>query len=90
MSVLELGHLSRWSEIRRKNKLVDETSREAQYPNLVTLEDVRKEIRDKSLAGLYRAGSKRSQRSRRSKLNQGSEEPELDVEVDLGKRNKSA
>lgn len=47
MSILELGHLSRWSEIRRKNRLVDEMSREASHANLATLEDVRKEIKDK-------------------------------------------
>jgi hypothetical protein len=86
MSILELGHLSRWSEIRRKNRLVDEMSREARHPNLATLEDVRKEIRDKSLGNLHRGGSLRSHRS---KLSQGSEEPETDAEIDLGERSKS-
>jgi hypothetical protein len=55
MSILELGHLSRWSEIRRKNRLVDEMSPEARHPNLAILEDVRKEIRDKNSGSLHRA-----------------------------------
>lgn len=79
MSILELGHLSRWSEIRRKNRLVDEMSREARHPNLATLEDVRKEIRDKNLGSLRRGESRTSQRSRQSKLSQGNEEPEPDT-----------
>lgn len=72
MSMLELGAMSRWSEIRRKNRLVDESSYEARHPNLATLEDVRKEIRDKNLGSLRK---NESRRSRRSHLSQGSEEP---------------
>jgi hypothetical protein len=66
MSVLELGHLSRWSEIRRKNRLVNEMSPEARHPNLAILEDVRKEIRDKYLGSLHRGLSRRRQRSKLS------------------------
>ena len=90
MSILELGHLSRWSEIRRKNKLINEMSYEARHPNLATLEDVRKEIRDKNLGSLHRGGSRRSQRSRRSQLSQGSEEPEAHAGGGLGERSKSS
>jgi hypothetical protein len=89
MSILELGHLSRWSEIRRKNKLINEMSYEARHPNLATLEDVRKEIRDKNLGSLHRGGSRRSHRSRRSQLSQGSEEPEAHAGGGLGERSKS-
>ncbi len=89
MSILELGNLSRWSEIRRKNKLVNEMSREARHPNLAMLEDVRKEIRGKNLGSLRRGESRMSQRSR-SQLSQGSEEPEPYAEVDLGDRSKLA
>jgi hypothetical protein len=71
MSILELGHLSRWSEIRRKNKLVDETGYEGRHPNMAILRDIRKEIREKNLGSLRRNGSKRS---RMSQLSQGSEE----------------
>jgi len=60
MSILELGHLSRWSEIRRKNKLINEMSYKARHPNLATLEDVRKEIKDKNLGSLRRGGSRTS------------------------------
>lgn len=41
MSVLELGGLSRWSEIRKKNRLIDEGSLEANHPNLATIGSVR-------------------------------------------------
>ncbi|RDW83002.1 hypothetical protein BP5796_04493 [Coleophoma crateriformis] len=41
MSVLELGGLSRWSEIRKKNRLIDETSLEANHPNLAAIGSVR-------------------------------------------------
>jgi hypothetical protein len=94
MSVLELGHLSRWSEIRRKNKLINAMSYEARHPNLATLKDVGKEIIDRNLGGLHRRGSCRSQQSRRSQLSQGSKEPGDGSEVDeggvVGERSKSA
>lgn len=73
MSILELGHMSRWSEIRRKNRLIDESTYEARHPNLATLDDVRREIRDKNLGALTRGGSRRS---KRSQLSQGSEDAE--------------
>ncbi|KAL3422960.1 hypothetical protein PVAG01_04707 [Phlyctema vagabunda] len=41
MSVLELGGMSRWSEIRKKNRLIDEQSLEAKHPNLAVLDVVR-------------------------------------------------
>lgn len=41
MSILESGSLSRWSEIRRKNRLIDERSLEAKHPNLAMLGSVR-------------------------------------------------
>ena len=39
VNILEMGTLTRWEEIRRKNRLVDEDSLEALHPNLVMIED---------------------------------------------------
>ncbi|PQE17690.1 Major facilitator superfamily transporter protein [Rutstroemia sp. NJR-2017a BVV2] len=47
MSVLELGAMTRWSEIRKKNKLIDETSLEARHPNLNTLGQVELKLKEK-------------------------------------------
>ena len=58
-----IGNLSRWSEIRRKNRLVDEMSYEAQHLNLATLDDMRKEIIEIKLVALRRNGSRRGGRS---------------------------
>lgn len=46
MSVLELGSLSRWSEIRKKNRLIDTGGYEAAHPNLAVLETARDRIHD--------------------------------------------
>jgi serine/arginine repetitive matrix protein 2 len=40
VNILEMGSLTRWEEIRRKNRLVDANSLEALHPNLVVIEDV--------------------------------------------------
>jgi hypothetical protein len=53
-------------------------SYEARHPNLAALEDVRKEISDKSLGSLRRGGRRTSQKSGQSKLSQGSAEPGSD------------
>lgn len=37
MSILELGAIIRWSQIRRRNKLVDELSLEGRHPNLAPM-----------------------------------------------------
>lgn len=47
MSVLELGSMTRWSEIRKKNRLVDEQSLEARHANLNTLVQVDKKLKEK-------------------------------------------
>lgn len=68
MNVLELGNLSRYSEIRKKNRLVDEHGPAAKHPNLATLESVQHRIKEKrfEVAGhvrrsLSREGSRSSQ-----------------------------
>jgi hypothetical protein len=73
MCLLEMGGLTRWSEIRRKNRLVDEQSLEAKHPNLVALEDAREKLREAEQRvihnvrrSLSRASSRGSRGSRRS------------------------
>lgn len=46
MSILELGGLSRWSEIRRRNKLIDEKGLEGRHPNLAVLGSVGGRMRE--------------------------------------------
>jgi uncharacterized membrane protein len=46
MNMLELGHLSRWSEIRKKNRLVDEMGPEGRHPNRVALGDAKARLAD--------------------------------------------
>jgi hypothetical protein len=87
MSILELGHLSRWSEIRRKNRLVDAMSYEARHPNLATLEDVKQEIRNKNLGSLRRTmGRSGSQRSNLSRGSGSGDVEESAEDGDLGRR----
>lgn len=73
MCILEMGSMSRWSEIRKKNHLVDQNSLEAKHPNLAVMHDVEDRIKAKeqellasarnSLRSLSRKGSRRSLRS---------------------------
>ncbi|KAF4636191.1 hypothetical protein G7Y89_g1885 [Cudoniella acicularis] len=46
MSVLEMGALTRWSEIRQKNHLVNQISLEAKRPDLTVTEDVKEKIKE--------------------------------------------
>lgn len=64
MSILELGSMTRWSEIRRRNRLIDEHSLEDRHPNLAALGSAREEIEGR-VAGHFesfrgRAGVKKS------------------------------
>jgi hypothetical protein len=54
MSILELGHLSRWSEIRRRNRLIDCGAYEARHPNLAVVESVKERMREGNLGSLRR------------------------------------
>jgi hypothetical protein len=65
MSILELGHLTRWSEIRRKNRLIDEASYEAHHPNLAALDSVRRKLESK---GSVRSGTKSTKKRNRPVL----------------------
>ncbi|KAJ9141617.1 Polyamine transport protein [Coniochaeta hoffmannii] len=68
VNVLELGHLSRWTEIRKKNRLIDESN----HLNRAALESARNAVVEEAqeigakAAGLVRSVSSRSlQRSNR-------------------------
>ncbi|TVY41156.1 hypothetical protein LOCC1_G004489, partial [Lachnellula occidentalis] len=70
MCLLEMGGLSRWSEIRQKNRLVDEQSLEARHPNLLALETARDrlketntQVRQNVRRNLSRGNSRESRRS---------------------------
>ena len=45
MCILEMGGMTRWSEIRRKNHLVDRDTLEAKHPNLAVIKDVENRIK---------------------------------------------
>jgi hypothetical protein len=78
MCILELGAMTRWSEIRRKNHLVDQNTLEAKHPNLAVIRDVEDRIKaaeeeiihhvrtSLSRHTLSRNNSRRSKRSYRS------------------------
>lgn len=72
MSVLELGHLTRWSEIRKKNKLIDEGSYEGRHPNKAVLESVRHLLREHS-------GSIRGRRTKKRQSQENSELEEVEM-----------
>lgn len=69
MCVLELGSMSRFSEIRKKNKLIDQMSLEAKYPNrnaIDSLEHRIKEMEKEFIHNFRRSVSITSRDSRRS------------------------
>jgi len=81
MCLLEMGGLTRWSEIRRKNRLVDEQSLEAKHPNLVALEDARDKLKEAEhrvrhniRRSLSRGSSRGSRASRKSDHEMGQPE----------------
>lgn len=47
MCILELGSLTRWTEIRNKNHLVDQNSLEAEHPNIAAIRHLEKRIKRK-------------------------------------------
>ncbi|KAH7351199.1 hypothetical protein BKA65DRAFT_396391 [Rhexocercosporidium sp. MPI-PUGE-AT-0058] len=78
MCLLELGSLSRFSEIRLKNKLVDEQSLEAKHPNQAAMNELKNKIHEKEMEvvnhvrrSLSRHSSRGSRRSRSDGPEQG-------------------
>ncbi len=47
VSLLEMGAMSRWSEIRKKNRLIDEGALEGRHPNLAAMGSVKGRLREK-------------------------------------------
>jgi len=71
MCLLELGSMSRFSEIRRKNLLVDEKSLEAKHPNRAAFEAFEHKIKEKELEVVHHVRRSLSRgSSRRSKMGQ--------------------
>ncbi|RKF75505.1 hypothetical protein GcC1_078008 [Golovinomyces cichoracearum] len=69
MCILEFGSLSRFSEIRMKNKLIDEMSLEARHPNRNAMNSLERRIKEKEaeiLRNLRRSISRSSRGNRRS------------------------
>lgn len=73
MNLLELGAMSRYSEIRMKNKLVDENSLEARHPNRAAMQSFENRIKEKEQEivinvrrSLSRHSSRGSRQSRQS------------------------
>jgi len=79
MCILEMGGMTRWSEIRRKNLLVDQNTLEAKHPNLAVIRDVEDRIKaaeEEMLHHVRRSLSLSRNSSRRSKRSNPSyEEP---------------
>ncbi|KAH8599435.1 major facilitator superfamily domain-containing protein [Bisporella sp. PMI_857] len=71
MNILELGSMSRFSEIRRKNHLVDSNTLEAKHPNLAMIRDIEERLREEVGSvknALSPTGSRQSRKSKRSIL----------------------
>lgn len=78
MCLLELGSMSRFSDIRIKNKLVDEKSLEAKHPNQAAIEGLgrkMKETEERMFAHVRDSLSRHS--SRNSKRSDGPEQGDL-------------
>jgi MFS family permease len=81
MCLLELGSMSRFSEIRKKNELVDETSLEAKHPNLAAIEAFENKIKEKELEVIHQL---RRSISRGSSRGSKRENPQLDAVPEQG------
>jgi hypothetical protein len=86
MCVLEMGSMTRWTEIRNKNHLVDKDSLEAQHPNLAAMRNLEEKIRRKeseiaeSIRKMSREDGRRGRRSQQAQM----ESYEIDEGGDLG------
>jgi hypothetical protein len=84
MNIFELGAMSRWQEIRKKNELIDEGShlnRTALDHGFEALDDQLSDFRQ-GAQGLLRIGSTRSRGSRRLRRTADSSDQSQDVEMD--------
>lgn len=79
MSILELGSLSRWSEIRRKNRLIDTEGVEAKHPNLAVLESAKAKLKEVNMGvveTIRDKGKLREDDSERSAMSDSSAGPQ--------------
>lgn len=80
MCLLELGGMSRFSEIRKKNKLVDENSLEANHPNRAAFLSFERKIKEKEeeiVHHVRRSLSRHSSRGSRGSDRPGPEQGDL-------------
>lgn len=85
MCILELGSMSRFSEIRRKNRLIDEQSLEARHPNHQMMMDVKQKIKEKEEEVLHHVRTSLSRHSsRRSLFSNESQGQGMAEQADLG------
>jgi len=77
MCLLELGGLSRFSEIRIKNRLVDSNSLEAKHPNRAAFENFEKHIKQEEDILLFHGHRIPSRHSSRDSISDGPEQGPL-------------
>ncbi|OWO98182.1 hypothetical protein B2J93_4123 [Marssonina coronariae] len=87
MCLLELGSMSRFSEIRIKNKLVDEQSLEAKHPNQAAMNNLGQKIHDKEMEVVNHVRRSLSRHSSRgSRRSDGPEQGDLGGHREMLKR----
>ncbi|PBP25532.1 hypothetical protein BUE80_DR003552 [Diplocarpon rosae] len=90
MCLLELGSMSRFSEIRIKNKLVDEQSLEAKHPNQAAMNILGQKIHDKEMEVVNHVRRSLSRHSSRgSRRSDGPEQGDLGGHREMLKRGSS-
>ncbi|PFH56273.1 hypothetical protein XA68_16787 [Ophiocordyceps unilateralis] len=88
MNILELGGLTRWQEIRKKNKLIDANAhlnRAAWDQGLEALDDQLSDLQ-RDARDLFQGSGGRGKRSRRDGSGTADESVEMDEPVDRGRR----
>jgi hypothetical protein len=84
MCLLELGSMSRFSEIRKKNRLVDEKSLEAKHTNRAAMEAFENKIREKELEVIHHVRPSISRGSSRDSRRENSQVDAVPEQGDLG------
>ncbi|KAI0017039.1 hypothetical protein F4780DRAFT_772537 [Xylariomycetidae sp. FL0641] len=81
MNVLELGSLTRWTEIRKKNRLVDASDHLNRQAVGLARDEIVGEMQHgaEHIGSLVRKVSKRSQRSKRSQNSSENERPRIEL-----------
>ena len=85
MNLLELGSLSRWQEIRRKNRLIDQgahLNRDAVEQGLEALDDQMSDLQRDAKQFLHMGGARKTDRRHPRYTDEGSETADESVELD--------